>query len=1047
MRSVRKGQGKGAHSASGRRLKGSPAAPPSGVRAAESEERYRILVETTGTGYVILDMEGKVLDANHEYVRLSGHSSLKQILGRSVVEWTAPYDKRNNAKAVRKCIADGKIRNFEVDYEAPAGRITPIEINASVLKLGGESRILTLCRDISERRKAVDALKAEKEKASLYLDVANTIFVVIDNRRKVLLINRKGCELLGRASHEIVGRDWFRNFIPAAVRRKVEKTFNQLVKGKLVPFEYFENPVLTRDGRERLIAWHNTVIRDEKGAIKATLSSGEDVTERRQAEKILREREECYRSTLSSMIDLVFVLDREGRFVDFHAPNPDMLLLPPKAFLGKTYAEVLPPVLSSSFASAISAIRKGRNVQSLEYEMDIRGKKTYWSANVSARRDTAGGYDGATVVARDITGRKHMENKLLESEGRLSKIIEQSPIAMAIVGMDENIEYINRKAVEVFGYQHVEIPDMASWWRLAYPDKKYRDEVISTWMGLVGKAIKEGREIEGREYNVTCKDRTVKTCFIFGVPVAEKVFVMFQDVTDRRRAEEALRSREEFIRNIADNLTSGMIYQLVRGSDGTRRFTYLSGAVERFYGISPEQGMADSGKIYARIHPDDRERVAREEEEALSKMSVFRSNVRMLNPDGSVRFSCFVSNPHSLPDGSTCWDGIEFDVTEQVRMQERILHSEKMEAVGQLAGGIAHDFNNQLVGIMGCAEMLLDRLDDENLRKDTESILRSAKRASDLTRNLLAFSRKGNFLTVPVNVHKAVEEVIEILAHSIDKRISISRSLKASPATIIGDPTQLQNAILNLAINAKDAIGGAGEIAFATDNVSMEDVFEGEERDTAAKGRYVRISVADNGCGIDSETMKRIFEPFFTTKGPGKGTGMGLPSVYGMVKSHGGAVKVESSPGKGSKFSLSFPVYEAGLDESRPEPLPDEKRAKLRILLVEDEEIPRNLIARMLRSMGHKVDACRDGLEAVEHYRKSWRSTDMIVLDLVMPRMSGRDAFAEFVVINPEARVLVVSGFSQEGDAQYILDAGGKAFLQKPFTIRELAAKIQETME
>lgn len=386
------------------------------------------------------------------------------------------------------------------------------------------------------------------------------------------------------------------------------------------------------------------------------------------------------------------------------------------------------------------------------------------------------------------------------------------------------------------------------------------------------------------------------------------------------------------------------------------------------------------------------------------------------------------------------------DMSERKKMEDKIRQAEKMEAIGQLAGGIAHDFNNQLMSIMGYAEILYNRLDDVNLRKDADNIICASKRASDLTSNLLAFSRKGKYLSVPVNAHKIIEEVISMVQHSIDRRIEVKRVFKANPAMINGDPTQLQNALLNLSLNARDALPNGGEIVFTTANVKMEDVFSREDWDKVVKGRYLKICVIDDGVGMDENMKKHIFEPFYTTKEIGKGTGMGLASVYGMVKNHNGAINVSSVYGEGTIFSLYFPLLE---DEPLPEKTETKQtpvRKQARVLLAEDEELVRNLVTSMLRSLGHTVVACEDGLEALEIYRKSWREFDLVVLDMMMPKMNGRDAFIYMRSINEDIKALLISGFSIEGEAQSLIDMGMKAFIQKPFNFSDFSKIVDRVL-
>jgi len=401
---------------------------------------------------------------------------------------------------------------------------------------------------------------------------------------------------------------------------------------------------------------------------------------------------------------------------------------------------------------------------------------------------------------------------------------------------------------------------------------------------------------------------------------------------------------------------------------------------------------------------------------------------------------------HVFRTGQNTIVGAFFDITAQKRMEEQLRQSEKMKAIGQLAGGVAHDFNNQLSGIMGYAEMLVARLDDKTLREYAECIQRASRRSADLTRDLLAFSRKGKMLSVHVNIHKAIEEVVAILQHSLDKRIEIKINFKANPATIMGDPSQIQNVLLNLAINARDAMPTGGELVFSTENVKAGESRMGEGFPENLRGRCLKISISDTGIGMDKETVKHIFEPFFTTKEIGKGTGMGLPSAYGTVQNHHGAINVSSELGRGTVFSIYFPLVDDKAEQEIAEKLGTAPAMEANIMLVEDEELVRGMEVRILDSLGYKTIVCKDGAEAVEIYRKTWKSIDLVILDLIMPRMNGRETFLSIRKINPDVKVIVSSGFSIDGEAQCIIDMGAKGFIQKPFNIAELDKSIKDVL-
>ena len=386
------------------------------------------------------------------------------------------------------------------------------------------------------------------------------------------------------------------------------------------------------------------------------------------------------------------------------------------------------------------------------------------------------------------------------------------------------------------------------------------------------------------------------------------------------------------------------------------------------------------------------------------------------------------------------------DVTRRKQMEERLRQSEKMEAIGHLAGGIAHDFNNQLAGIMGYADLLRGTVKDPELLEFVEGILKAAERSSRLTGQLLAFARKGQYEVIPLDVHRTLADVVAILEHSIDKRIAIKQSYLAHPSTVMGDPTLLQNAFLNLGINARDAMPEGGELTIATETVTLSRMDCRRYGFDLIQGPYLVISFSDTGVGIDDETQKRIFEPFFTTKKGGKGTGLGLAAVYGTAQAHHGAIRVVSEPRQGSTFHVYLPL--APMDE---EDTADVGEAALgvrpcRILFVDDEEVVREMVKRMLETSGHEVVCCSDGAEGVAYYRDHWRDIDLVILDMVMPELDGREAFAGMRKINPEVKSFLASGYSLDGGTRAILDAGFLGFLQKPFRKRELQRKVADAL-
>ena len=627
-----------------------PRLPTELAALRESEEKYRLLMETTDTGFVILDEAGRVLDANDVYVRLTGHERRTQILGRPVTDWTAPEDADRNAAEVRRCFATGAVRGLEVDYRWPDGRRVPIEINATARRLPSGPTILTVCREITDRRRAAGELRRTEQRYRTTIDSMAELIHVVDDELRILLINR-------------TGREWLRR-----------------------------------------------------------------------------------------------------------------------------------------------------------------------------------------------------------------------------LGLSE--------------------------------------------------------ELEGR-----------------------KIFEVFPFLEDR--------VREEYRRTFAG-----------------------------------------SGTLITREH----QLVGGEEIETETRKIPIVEDGRVVRVVTVIR-----------------------DMTDEVRAQERLRQADKLNALGQLAGGIAHDFNNQLTAILGYAQLLGHRTADPELREFAEAIGTIATRSADLTRQLLAFARKERAGSETIDLHALLDELVRMLARTIDPRIAVRARLEAPAARTTGDPGQLQSAFLNLALNARDAMPEGGELTFLTDLVPLDEAQARAAPEGLAAGRYLRVRVADTGLGMTEAVRRRLFEPFFTTKEPGHGTGMGLAAVYGTIRNHRGTVRVESEPGRGTVFTVLLPLADRPAAAERPAPDGGLVPGRGHVLVAEDRPAVLQVTTRLLHQLGYRVSARPDGLAALELYREAWREIDLVLLDVMMPGLSGAAAFREMRRINPAVRAVLTSGHPLGPDEERLLEEPGVRFIQKPFGLSDLA--------
>ncbi|MFP4520701.1 MAG: ATP-binding protein, partial [Fibrobacterota bacterium] len=509
--------------------------------------------------------------------------------------------------------------------------------------------------------------------------------------------------------------------------------------------------------------------------------------------------------------------------------------------------------------------------------------------------ETAGESGYALSALCEKEKRIQTENKLKESRDLFQKMLSVVPDMISIHDRDMNIRYSNWRG---FGAIPSEKRNIGAKCYNAYrdrdsvcPDCKAR-MVLETGEPFHEEiALPEGMWVDLRILPI--KNEKGKT----------NLFVEWvKDISEQKRTEKALLENESRFRGIFENSISGIaLHSIIKDENGQAvdyKILDVNPAFEKITGVQKEKAKR---KRASELYGTDDTPFLKIYSEVTKTGSSKEFETRFEPMNKTFSISAF-----SL--GNERFATIFEDITERKEIEQKIRQMEKMDAVGQLAGGIAHDFNNQLSGVMGYGSMLVEKLKEPTLRRYAENMLTGAKRSADLTEQLLAFSRKGQFQLVRVNVHKIIDEVIGILQHSIDKKIDVKRIFEAATPIVNGDPSQLQNALLNLALNARDALPEGGEIIFATNYTELDSDYCFRQPYEVDPGKYIRISVTDNGTGMDDETRKHIFEPFFTTKEPGRGTGMGLAAVYGTVKNHGGSVNVYSEPGHGTTFHLYIPA-------------------------------------------------------------------------------------------------------------------------------------------
>lgn len=387
------------------------------------------------------------------------------------------------------------------------------------------------------------------------------------------------------------------------------------------------------------------------------------------------------------------------------------------------------------------------------------------------------------------------------------------------------------------------------------------------------------------------------------------------------------------------------------------------------------------------------------------------------------------------------------DVNEKKKLTEQLFKIQKMAALGTMTGGIAHDFNNLLSGIMGCASLILaDMPETDPSYDDMQTIMTAAKKASELAKQLLTFSKEKTSVK-PVSVNDLIVEVLKILSRTIDKNIHIKTYFFPGIAPVEGDATRIQQAFMNIFLNARDAMPDGGELTVETENMILDSHYSKLQMNLEP-GDYVLIRVRDTGVGMDSETVKRIFEPFFTTKESGKGNGLGLAITQEIVKSHAGEIFVTSKPGRGTTFEIYLPAYSGQFEipnvQSNPDKMP---RGNETLLLVDDEEVIRKMGKRLLERFGYNVVSAADGQDALKRYKKTPSDIDLLILDMVMPKMNGKETLKQIRKINPNAKALLASGYLHENYSDKCMEDGFLGFIPKPFMASHILRMVRQSLD
>ncbi len=898
----------------------------------------------------------------------------------------------------------------------------------------------TLRRKVAER---TEALRKSEEFQRAMIACSPVALYSIDLQGNVQAWNASAEKVFGWKAEEVIGKPL--PIVPedkqdefAALRRKVMEgdsfSGHEIIRrkkdGSMFPGSLSASPIF-----------------DAKGKIIGIMASIEDMSARKKAEQSLSRSEALLNSAqrISKIGGWEWDVVRQEMFwtdetYRIHGYDPKAILGNGQEYINQSvtcYSKADRPRILEAFNRC--------KTHGKPYELEcrlttVRGRKL-WIRTAGQAEKENGRIVKITGYIQDITEQKKVENELKENEEKMSSIFRAAPVGIGIV-KNRVFQEVNKHVCQITGYNKEELIGKSA--RMLYPEEadfqfvgkeKYR-QIDEHGIGMV-------------ETHWKTKDGKILDVLLSSTPIAlddmEKgVIFTVLDITSRKQFESALKLSEVRFRLLAESAPVGIVI-----SDKEEKTVYVSRRFVEMFGYTMED-MPSVHEWWTLAYPDPQLRAAVQKrwKEAIDKARITKSEVEPMEypvtcKDGGVRHIEF-----RLTSTGALNFVLFTDVTERRKLENQLTQAQKMEAVGRLAGGVAHDYNNMLNIIMGYAEMAREKLDPNSAaQNDITQILSAARRSVQITRQLLAFARKQTIDPRVLNLNEVVDSMLKMLRRLIGEDIDLVWKPSKSLGLVEMDPSQIDQVLANLCVNARDAIDGVGKVTIETHNVSFDEAYC-RSHEGFSPGEYVMLAVSDNGCGMDKETLDNIFEPFFTTKDVSRGTGLGLSTVYGIVKQNNGFINVYSEPDKGTTFRIYFRRYTGALTEKTTDQAVKVKQGTGEsVLFVEDDPGILNMGETILSNLDYNVLPAPTPKKAIRLAKEHAGAIHLLITDVIMPEMNGRALSKKIVKIQPGIKTLYMSGYTANVIAHHGVLKKGVNFIQKPFSVKELALKVREVLE
>ncbi len=1007
----------------------------------QRELQLNRIIDSNPNGILLLDLQGRVSYTN---------AAAEEILGLGAGEllhrhWdeipllerlgTIPLTPQAVGEEFPVARATG-----EWCLEHPDGR--QIEVAAKLTFVRDEQQellgmVVTLT-DISARKQVEKALRSSEEHLSRIVETVADGILLIDRNFRVTFANAAAERLFGQPRRELTARCWYE--LPWTAPRREQVVTDLEIIHRSVILEgralHGQERIIQRSPEVRFIVASSFVpMTDPLGEVSGMLISFTDISERIHVEEKLLRSEERFRALVEKSSDGILLFNASGKVV--YASSSTVHILgydAPSLRSIQTLELIHPDDRNTVKASAAWLMDHPGEARSHSLRCLHRDGNWRYVELVACNRLEDVSVRAVVVNYRDITEKHQAEEALRRSEQRYRRLFERNLAGVYRTSLNGEIIDCNDSFAQIFGYPVAQAICGLNVGQF-YADEHDRDAMLQQ---LHQRGVLTNQELRMKAFDGSTVWILANVSLLTDESITRLEGTIF-DITERKRAEEALAQQHTLLSGLINSIPD-----LIFTKDCDGYYLSCNDAFERYAG-KPKWEII--GRTDAELFvPSGCELWQRVDQEVLQTREARRVEGWLPYRESRNILVEMVLTPLITQSGELLGlIGIGRDLTERKRLEDQLRQSGKMEAIGQLAGGIAHDFRNLLTIILGNASMLQEYAHlPKGLTEQCRAIVEAAKQASDLTTNLLGFARRTTMRFEPIDLNQTIASVIELLRRTIDPRITIEFQGSPDLWTVDADANNFSQVLINLCLNARDAMDDGGRLCIDTSNVVLDESVRDANLD-ARGGEFVCVRVSDTGCGMTPEVRARIFEPFFTTKPVGQGTGLGLSMVHGIVNLHKGWIECESTPNEGSNFHILIPR-----SEKAPIPIPvppsPPTGGQETILLVDDEPMIRELGKTILTSYGYRVLLANDGLEAVEIYQQNADAIELVLLDLTMPNLSGKDALQQIREIDPNVRVVFASGYSAD-DLNLSDDACILGFISKPFRPNELAQAVRTALD